>query len=95
MLGVRSRLSGRRAAVCREDGARDLPLDRRAMFDATSVVGSSPVSCDGGCVTWVTTKHYAWVPGVIPDEAKMAAICEREWRCHELRAVADVMCDLR
>jgi hypothetical protein len=23
-----------------------------------------------GCVTWVTTKHHAWVPGVIPDDAK-------------------------
>jgi hypothetical protein len=22
-----------------------------------------------GCVTWVTTKHHAWVPSVIPDEA--------------------------
>jgi hypothetical protein len=21
-------------------------------------------------VTWVTTKHHAWVPGVIPGEAK-------------------------
>jgi hypothetical protein len=30
-----------------------------------------------GCVTCVTTEHYAWVPGVIPDEAKrQPSLCE-------------------
>jgi hypothetical protein len=48
MLGVRSRLSGRRAAVCRAMAPGTCPSNRRAMLDATSVESSPLLSCDEG-----------------------------------------------